>query len=55
MKLKVPYLSLEAVNFAPELLEREGASKASADTKDYVDSSLMQELEKSGLIANLYK
>jgi hypothetical protein len=55
MKLKVPCLSLEAVNFALELLEREDASKAPVDGKDYVDSSLMQELEESGFIANLYK
>jgi NitT/TauT family transport system substrate-binding protein len=53
--LKVPHPSLVAVKFALDLLEKERPSKASADPKDYVDASLMLELEKSGFIANLYK
>ena len=53
--LKVPHPSLKAVKAALELLEKERPSKASADPRDYVDGSLMLELEKTGLIQNLWK
>jgi NitT/TauT family transport system substrate-binding protein len=53
--LKVPHPSLEAVKAALDLLEKERPSKASADPRDYVDGSLMLELEKTGFIQNLWK
>lgn len=53
--LKIPYPSLEAVKMGIELLGKDRPAKASGDAKDYVDTSLMQELEKSGFIASLYK
>lgn len=53
--LKVPHPSLEAVKSALDLLEKERPSKASADPRDYIDGSLMLELEKTGFIQNLWK
>jgi NitT/TauT family transport system substrate-binding protein len=53
--LKVPYPNLEATKMGIELLGKERPAKASIDPKDYVDSSLMQELEKTGFMQNLYK
>ena len=38
-----------------ELLGKERPAKASIEPKDYVDSSLMQELEKTGFMQSLYK
>jgi len=53
--LKVPYPSTEAVKMGIELLGKDRPAKASGDAKDYIDGSLMQELEKSGFIQTLYK
>jgi len=53
--LKVPYPNLEAVKMGIELLGKDRPAKASGDARDYVDVSLMQELEKSGFIQSLYK
>lgn len=53
--LKIPYPSLEAVKMGIELLGKDRPAKASGDAKDYIDASLMQELEKSGFIAGLYR
>jgi NitT/TauT family transport system substrate-binding protein len=53
--ISVPHPNLEAVKFALDLLEKERPSKASTDPRDYVDSSLMQELVKSGFVQSLYK
>jgi NitT/TauT family transport system substrate-binding protein len=53
--LKVPYPNLEAVRMGIELLGKERPAKISIDPKDYVDMSLMQELEKTGFVQNLYK
>ena len=51
----MPHPSLEAVKAALDLLEKERPSKTSADPRDYVDGSLMRELEKTGFIQNLWK
>jgi NitT/TauT family transport system substrate-binding protein len=53
--LKIPYPSLEAVKMGIELLGKDRPAKVSGDPKDYIDASLMQELEKSGFIQALYK
>jgi len=53
--LKAPYPNLEATRIGIELLGKERPAKASIDPKDYIDASLMQELEKSGFMQNLYK
>ena len=53
--LKVPYPNLEAVRMGIELLGKERPAKISIDPKDYVDTSLMQELEKTGFVQSLYK
>jgi NitT/TauT family transport system substrate-binding protein len=53
--LKVPHINLEATKVALDLLGKERPANASADPKDYVDGSLMQELVKSGFIDQLYK
>jgi NitT/TauT family transport system substrate-binding protein len=53
--LKIPYPSLEAVKMGIELLGKDRPAKASADPRDYIDASLMQELEKSGFIQSLYR
>jgi NitT/TauT family transport system substrate-binding protein len=52
---KVPHPSLEAVKAALDLLEKERPSKASTDPRNYVDPSLMLELEKAGFIRELWK
>ena len=38
-----------------ELLGKERPAKASGDPKDYVDMTLMAELEKSGFVQSVYK
>jgi NitT/TauT family transport system substrate-binding protein len=53
--LKIPSPSVEAVRMGIELLGKDRPAKASGDPKDYIDMSLMQELEKSGFVQNLYK
>jgi len=53
--LKVPTPNLEAVKMGIELLGKERPAKISGDPKDYVDMSLMAELEKSGFIRSVYK
>lgn len=53
--LRNPQPSLEAIRFALELIDKERKVKVSMDPKDYADASLMQELERSGFIVNLYK
>jgi NitT/TauT family transport system substrate-binding protein len=53
--LKVPYPSPDAVKAALDLLEKDSAGKASTDPRDYVDASLMRELEKTGFIQSLWK
>jgi hypothetical protein len=53
--LKIPNPNLEAVKMGIEILGKERPAKASADPKDYVDTSLMLELEKSGFFQSLYK
>jgi NitT/TauT family transport system substrate-binding protein len=53
--LKIPNPNLEAVKMGIELLGKERPAKMSADPKDYVDTSLMLELEKSGFLQSVYK
>jgi NitT/TauT family transport system substrate-binding protein len=53
--LKIPHPSLAAVKMGIELLGKDRPAKASGDAKDYIDASLMQELEKTGFIQSLYK
>jgi NitT/TauT family transport system substrate-binding protein len=53
--LKIPNPNLEAVKMGIELLGKERPAKASTDPKDYVDMSLMSELEKSGFLQTVYK
>ncbi len=53
--LKIPNPNLEATKMGIELLGKDRPAKMSADPKDYVDTSLMSELEKSGFFQNLYK
>lgn len=53
--LKVPYPSLEAVKMGIELLGKDRPARVSSDAKDYIDASLMLELEKSGFLQSLYK
>ena len=53
--LKIPNPNLEAVKMGIELLGKERPAKMSADPKDYVDTTLMLELEKSGFLQSLYK
>ena len=53
--LKIPNPNLEAVKMGIELLGKERPAKMSADPKDYVDTSLMLELEKSGFLQTVYK
>jgi hypothetical protein len=38
-----------------ELLGKDRPAKASSDPKDYIDASLMQELDKTGFPQSLYK
>jgi NitT/TauT family transport system substrate-binding protein len=53
--LKIPNPNLEAVKMGIELLGKERPPKMSADPKDYVDTTLMLELEKSGFLQSVYK
>lgn len=53
--LKIPNPNLEAVKMGIELLGKERPAKMSADPKDYVDTTLMLELEKSGFLQSVYK
>ena len=53
--LKIPNPNLEAVKMGIELLGKEPPAKASGDPKDYVDMTLMAELEKSGFLQSVYK
>jgi NitT/TauT family transport system substrate-binding protein len=53
--LKIPYPSVEAIKMGIELLGKDRPAKASSDPKDYIDASLMQELDKTGFPQSLYK
>jgi NitT/TauT family transport system substrate-binding protein len=53
--LKIPNPNLEAVKMGIELLGKERPAKMSVDPKDYVDTTLMLELEKSGFLQSVYK
>jgi len=52
---KIPNPNFEAVKMGIELLGNERPPKMSADPKDYVDTTLMLELEKSGFLQSVYK
>jgi NitT/TauT family transport system substrate-binding protein len=53
--LKIPNPNLEAVKMGIELLGKERPAKSSGDPKDYVDMTLMAELEKAGFLQSVYK
>jgi len=53
--LKIPNPNLEATKMGIELLGKDRPAKMSVDPKDYVDTSLMSELEKSGFFQSPYK
>jgi ABC-type nitrate/sulfonate/bicarbonate transport system substrate-binding protein len=53
--LKIPTPNLEAVKMGIELLGKERPAKSSGDPKDYVDMTLMAELEKAGFLQSVHK
>lgn len=53
--VKDPRPSLEGIKFMLEVLRKTETGKMSMDPRDYVDMSFMEELNKSGFIASLYK
>jgi len=53
--LKIPSINLEAIKVGLDLLGKDKPARASSNPRDYVDSTLMQELVKSGFTEQLYK
>src|ERR671918_3161378 len=52
--LKLPYPSLRAIKDTLDVLAREIPKAKDADPKEFVDNSILQEIEASGYIENIY-
>ena len=52
--LKLPYPSLRAIKDTLDVLVREIPKAKDADPKEFVDNSILQEIEASGYIENIY-
>lgn len=53
--LKVPQVNLDAIKVALDLLGKDRPANASMNPRDYADTSLMQELIKSGFTEQIYR
>jgi len=52
---KRPYPNLEGIKFALNLIAKERNLAVPSNPKDFLDTTLLEELEKSGFIDNLYR
>ena len=52
--LKVPYPSPRAIKDTLDVLAKDIPKAKDADPKDFIDSSVLKEIEQSGYIENVY-